>query len=609
MLVLLGAMVLGCLWSLVSGTPPWARAPLEENATRKTALDFHLANGLWQAAAFSLAIIAGLLATARWWMVRGAAGLAFGARSPVGRFWIWLGPVLLLALLTRVPLLDHSVYGDEHYSITRFILGEPRLAKNGETEFRELEWQQTIWGYQRPNNHIFFSIIARAGHTAWAKITGAEDGRIQVSVLRAPSLIAALLSIGLAAWMLWTHGFRIGAVAAALLMALHPWHIAHSVEVRGYAFVFLFLTGTVWFALAALKTGHWSAWSALAAVQFCLLHTYPKAVLIAAPTSLVVLIALAREARREPALARRLFGPFFATQSLLVVALAFAYFPCVPQLGEYFATVAPKGTMCAGWLMDVVSLFLVGRYWREWEPSNLLCRSLANEADAWPWLVLPLLALLAWFGLRGAWILVRKQSWMALLLAPMVVSIPLALLHARHTEAYVFTWHMIMPLPLWLICLGVGLESSRLPSARPALAWLPMAVALLAFLHFSSPQRNVIARYPAEPVGETFASLTQHRAVFEGTHPSVYAMASLVDFHDPAIRKLRCEKALGETISKYRATGSPFFLVLPGIHSIRETSPDLARLLEQSGQFRLLARHHGLEFAHRSYDLWLFGEN
>lgn len=610
-LAALGVLALLFAWILLDGVPPWSRAPLPENATRKATLDYHLGNGVWKAAAFGLAVVIGLLATSRWWMVLGRGVLA-GPADASGKFFLyWLSPVLLMALVVRVPLLDHSLYGDEHYSITRFIHGEQRVGKDGGTDFREIEWKQTLWGYQRPNNHIFFSIVARATHTTWQKVTGAKREEVNVPVLRAPAMVAAVLSIAVAAWLLWSHGFRTGAVVAALVMALHPWHIAHSVEVRGYGFVFLFLTTSALLALGALRHGRWLHWSALAASQFLLLHTYPKAILIAAPTSIALLAILVAKARREslPVIAGRL-GPFPLTQSLLAVALAFAYLPCLPQLGGYLAGAAPKGEIHMGWILDVATLFLVGRYWQEWEPLNGLCRSLGNQAAAFPWLVYPCLTLLAVVGLRGAWNICRSQPWLALVLMPMAAAIPLALTQAHMTGAYLYTWYMIMPLPLWLMCLGVGVESRHAANHRPSiLAYLVPAITCFAFLNLSSPQRKVIAQFPAEPVDETYASVLEHLAGFDAPAPNVYAMDSLIDFHDPRIREIRGERALLETVAKYQADGRPFFLVLPGLHSLRRSSPQVADLLESSGQFRLLARHHGIEFAHRSYDLWLFGQN
>ena len=609
-LAALAALAFFCAWLLSDGTPPWSRAPLPEDPNRKAALNYHLGNGLWKAAAFGLAVALGLLATSVWWLVPAGKALVEQTGNIVSGkyFFHWLAPILLLALVVRVPLLDHSLYGDEHYSITRFIHGENRIAKDGGIQFREHEWKQTIWGYQRPNNHIFFSIVARATHTAWQKLTGAEKSEVNLPVLRVPAMVAAVLSIGVAAWLLWSHGFRTGAVVAALLVALHPWHIAHSVEVRGYGFVFLFLTTTAFLALAAPRNGRWWNWAALAASQFFLLHTYPKAILIAAPVSMILLGMLGIKAFREPSQARALLGPFLASQSLLAVALAFAYLPCLPQVREYFSALAHKGMLNTGWMLDVASLYLVGRYWQAWEPANSLCRSLNHELTSFPWLVVPVLGLLAILGLRGVLLICRKNRFLALMLAPIFASIPLALMQARNTELYIFTWHMIMALPLWLMCVGVGTEFGKTTTRKPFLAMLMPALAFLAFLHLSSPQRRVIAQFPAEPVDEAYASLQEHLAGIDGPPPAVYAMFSLVDFRDPKIRKLRDDQALIDTYSKHQADQSPFLIILPGLHSLRENNPQTAALLESSGEFRLLARHHGIEFAHRSYDLWIFGE-
>lgn len=221
-------------WMLVKCVPPWSIPPLAEDASRKAILNHRVGVGLWQAAAFGLGVIGILLATARWWMVPGDPGVGDWKSEARGRmFWRWVLPILVLATCLRWPLLDHSVYGDEHYSITKFIHGEHRLSKDGGEEFREVAWKQTVWGYQRPNNHIFFSIVARTTHSGWQKITGARPEVVEVLVLRLPAL------------------------AAALLMALHLWHISQGAEVRGYGFVFLFLASTVNSAIWALRRGHW----------------------------------------------------------------------------------------------------------------------------------------------------------------------------------------------------------------------------------------------------------------------------------------------------------------------------------------------------------------
>lgn len=107
---------------------------------------------------------------------------------------------------------------------------------------------------------------------------------------------------------------------------------------------------------------------------------------------------------------------------------------------------------------------------------------------------------------------------------------------------------------------------------------------------------------------ETFASVTGYLGKCKGEKPDVYAMAALVNFHDPAIRELRTEEVPRQTMQKYRTEGHAFLLVLPGLHALRESRPGVASLIEHSGQFRLLARHYGIEFANRSYDLWIFSE-
>ena len=54
---------------------------------------------------------------------------------------------------------------------------------------------------------------------------------------------------------------------AGLLLAVHPWHVRFSVEMRGYSAMLLALTLGVIFLLLGLRDGRWRWWLASAAMN------------------------------------------------------------------------------------------------------------------------------------------------------------------------------------------------------------------------------------------------------------------------------------------------------------------------------------------------------
>jgi hypothetical protein len=599
-------VLVACGWQV------WAGRPAEVvGDTRAAALAGHVRLGMWQGAWFNLVLAAGLLATSGWWMRPGgvAAGAGRGARVGV-RFWLAVLPVAGLALWLRAPLLDHSLYADEVYSLNKFIHGEWRLDKQGAPRFREATWQQTLWGYQRPNNHICYSISARLAHEAWQAATGAPRHEFNKRVLRLPALAASLASILVGAWVLWSYGHRAAGWLAAMLAAVHPWHISHSVEIRGYGFVFLFGSLILLAARGAVERGGWAWWAGLAAGQFLMLYTYPSALYILVPLTLVLVGLVVQRHLGTPGLAPQL-GRLVAANAVMAGLLVQLMLPCLPQLREYLAAGAPQGgSVSPAWVRDVAGLFLAGKQWHPWDGTSPVCHTIEPLLQASPGLAALLLGLAAGLGLLGYARLAACGGVLFWLLLPFWLAPALAAGHALASGAYLFTWYVIFSLPVWLMCLALGLDA---PRGLPGLAkWrgklaaqLPALVLLGVFLAATAEQRRIVRRHPVEPVRELVAAM--HRARDAADCPPVLAALFVnAPVYDPAIRRLGSVAEVRSLQREAAAAGRRLWLGCGFLPMLAETQPEFFDALTETGEFEPLAVFHGREFTNRSSLLAIF---
>jgi hypothetical protein len=129
--------------------------------------------------------------------------------TAVDRTGRWLGPIVLLALFLRLPLLDRPVWFDEA------CMSSQRIGTTA-------QWLATLYVDIHPPGFVtFMHFLGR-----WF-----GDGEV---VLRLPALLAGLLAIPALHWAgkRWIGGRA--ATWAALWLALSPAHLWYSVEARLY---------------------------------------------------------------------------------------------------------------------------------------------------------------------------------------------------------------------------------------------------------------------------------------------------------------------------------------------------------------------------------------
>jgi hypothetical protein len=132
---------------------------------------------------------------------------------PDKRTLAFFAGALVLALLVRIPGLGRSLWYDELFTLVHFADTLPHA----------------LFAQRQANNHPLASLLA------WTVRAAGDDPRL----LRAPSVLLGVLGVLAVGWLVRQRSGPGAAVAAMLLAAFHPAHVAYSQEVRGYAALLL----------------------------------------------------------------------------------------------------------------------------------------------------------------------------------------------------------------------------------------------------------------------------------------------------------------------------------------------------------------------------------
>ncbi|MDX1650793.1 MAG: glycosyltransferase family 39 protein, partial [Myxococcota bacterium] len=190
---------------------------------------------------------------------------------------VLLALAALLALGLRAPLASGSLWWDEIWSLTRVIRGplEPDPQDPARLELEDRSWARTLWYYRKPTNHVLYNVAARAALDAWRDVRGAPPAAFDERVFRAPALAAAALAVVALGLLGWRAGFPRAGVAAAFLLAIHPWHLRYGVEGRAYSLLVLFTVVACLGLMEALRTGRPRGFALAGAGIVGLLWTHP----------------------------------------------------------------------------------------------------------------------------------------------------------------------------------------------------------------------------------------------------------------------------------------------------------------------------------------------
>lgn len=584
--LLIGAVMVTAIVYLVTGPAPW-----QMRIGSKEKVETYVAVFSRWAALANLLPLALLAVTARWWL-RPLNGPPRGERPAVPRwFWPVVGTAVLACAAMNGPRLGHGLWDDEEYTLRRIVLGSYRINSEGEPRLKEVPWTHTLWYYGKPNNHFLNSIAGRLSNTLWRVVTRPTGLQFWEPALRLPAFLAGVLSIAAWALLLRALGFPAAGALTAWLIALHPWHMRFVPELRGYAFVFLFLPLACLLAVRAVRDGRWTWWAAYGLAQFALFYSWPGVTLTLAALNVGMALMVARAPGDRPTLAAR----WLVVTAVAGMAALQMYLPCVGQLLGHLDDWDARG-LGPPWVANVCSRLLTGMPWKV--PGGTLPELavlLPQHPIFFGSLLAGLLVSVGWGIIRCAGSGLPGAAVTATLLLPG----PAMYLFARLKDTFLFEWYLVFMVPGLMAFCALGVCAILAPLARSHPARAVTAVCL-AVGFFGLATHAARWRLIAQPVQFTRDSVLAIRPTLDPHDPRnrrILTVATLAtpEIYDPNIRRVKSGAELVELIQLADREGYPLFINQGYSNILAEETPSLAALVSRRDVFEIVTTFPGIE--------------
>ncbi len=367
---------------LAIGTKPWHTGVAAAVAEKKVpAVWDSMLWGWWWAAWAVLFITLGLVLTRCWWAGSPVVRVPvpkLGERPLGRRVWWGLLAVLMVATgIDRWPRMNHSLWGDESMAVLEYVQGHYIKARaddpQGPLKFRRVTWKETVFGdRQMGNNHYLFSQLSRLSVERWRRWRKGERHEFSEAAIRLPAFAGGLALLAALAGVGWRLGAPRAGLLAAVLMALHPWHVRYCTEARGYSLMGLFFCLALMLLITALESGAWWAWAMFATSQFLALYSCKIAVYPLALLNVFVAIALWRCGGGSVAERFRGLGRWLVVNAVSAVVFLVLYAPCHAQAVAAVEKIRGRGLndLSFEWVRDMASEALTGIPWRTLTPDN-----------------------------------------------------------------------------------------------------------------------------------------------------------------------------------------------------------------------------------------------
>lgn len=589
-------------WELPGGAGLFAKRP--HGAT--------LALSLWWAGALNAFGCCALAATAGLWArPLPAVEPRRAARPPRGFL-----PLLVLAALVagalRWPLAHSGLWHDEAWSVRHVIAGDVRVAGDdpGALRVRVTRWSDVLWNYRKPVNHPLYSASARLSLGGWQRIAGRAPPAFDEFALRLPAWLAALASVVAIGRLLGDWGLPRAGVAAAWLLAIHPWHVRYGADGRGYSFVVLFCLLALFALGRALRGGRWRSWLAYVAAVLALgwTHSFGAYLVLSLAAAAV---AAALTGPRDLRLARA--ARVIAVHALAAMCVLQVIAPNLVQAAAF----AEGADRLIGRERSPVNADTIAHQWAltatgvdTTEPDVPERRAgayptLADWRRERPWtlpVVFGFLPLLAAAGLarlvgRGG-----VERWLALGLAG---GVPVALAIDALERGVWYPRFGIYGLPAVALFATLGAEALILlacrpwPRARRAAAAAGLALFVVGFQALVAPETRVLLTRPHAPSREVVQLLrdglgadgdTAMRAVF-----GMIAGDILLTAYEPRLRVAEDAEELAALAAEAGAAGRPLYVAYGRPASNRKRQRDAMRWLGDPSYFEEVALFDAIE--------------
>lgn len=539
-----------------------------------------------------------LLLTTRWWT------RAFSSPQPSTLnpqpspkyFWPCVIIAVLACLALRLPLASKSLWWDEAWVVQQVSHGKWRedSKKPGELKFTPHDWKRCFWNYQKPTNHVPMSLAQKLSFNTWRVITGAKREAFSDLAARVPALIASCVAVGLLACLMRAWGRPGAGVAAALILAVHPWYLRYGVDARAYALVVpLCLSGL--FAVTRLiecggrRVWHW-VWFGL--TEMVWLWAYPNAAIDVTALNLLLLFFLIKQHKdkknRFTVLLRFVVTNVFAALLLLQLFL-----PNLMQARRWAGQEADKHVLDHALLNQTAANLLAGI--EHTQPGSSV------EAAGIPylnqhWILAGLL--IAFLGsvviTVGVKKLFKERSLHVILLSAMVASSGVFAALTYIADTYFYPRFIVAVLPC-LIAIAVLAARYQAWGKRVPLWWTGLLGAV--YLLILWPAWGLLLSRPIAPLHDV-ASFVQADAAKTNKAPLIlcYGLGKeALPIYEPRSIPVDTLTELQQVMDKAKAEGRPLYAIYGYPSFNRQMLPEGFKLLDDKTLFTEVAAFPGIE--------------
>ena len=563
---------------------------------------------LWWAAALDAVLVLVLLATAGFWMrpLRNVPRAVWPRSRRLGA--AGAGLVLLAVLVAgalRWPLAHGSVWWDEAWTIRNTIVGKlDPLPQNPDVAVLEpAPWRKALWYYHAPTNHVAYTVAARISNDAWRRLTNAPRHAFDEFALRLPALVAAAAAVALLALLLARLGFPRAAPFAAFLLALHPLHVRHGAEARGYSFVVLLTIAGAWLLLRALRGGRWRDFLAYGASQLLLLWTFPLAVYVPLAYAIVGFGAIALGRSWGGADRATLAARFLVANALAAMAFLTLMAPNLAQAAAFKKEWHDDGVLDLVWIRRFWATIASGMPLRAPRADDFWFPTVTNLAERRPWVwptvfgVLPALAALGFVRALARPGAAERATWIGLAGAT-----ALFLLHRELQAFFLLPRFVIFALPAFVAMIAVGAEGvvsaacARLP--RPGVASAAVLTLLLAgFGLLVAPALHILHSRPSTASAELVVLLAKEGRGAPGgaLRAGIGLGGDAPRVYDPLIVEVENLAQLEALCARARSEGRPLYVFYAFATVNMKRLPDVFMHLRDTRQFEPVATLPGID--------------
>jgi hypothetical protein len=600
--IVLGVLAGATAIALLVTTKPWVA--VTEIRGKTDTLDYVRIYG-WIAGAINVVLLACLAILCPWWArLRELTPAASVERSAAPR-WFW--PLVIVAMATTffysLPRMTHGFWDDEELNVRTTLWGKFKPnKKTGEVEFVRFDWLETVYGYSKgPNTHTLFSILSRACEEAWKLVAKPKGFPLVEWPFRVPALIFGVLAVAAFAWLLRDFGMPATGVAAAWLLAVHPWSIRYASEARGYSFVIFIVPVLFVFWRRAMVIGSWRWWSAYALAEFSLFYCYPGSAFILIMLNLLTLgLLAAAPGCAEPRLAQ--IGRWFCVNALAAVLTLQFMLPLYPQARLYFDFVSSQGFVSGWqWVRNTVAYMIGGAPWtKSGEPWVGYPEWLARYVEN-PVLFMGVASLAITLIALGAFRLLWRSWPSATFVFVMAICPPITFTVAFFRKFLLYENYVIYSLPGVIVCAAAGLTlvASLLTklSGKKAVGLIFAGCLVLGDFLYTNSFRQWLVKNPLQQIRESviYSRGTLDPAAAEQKTIRTGSFCIPPYLYDAHMERLDSAGGFIAALQRSDREGAPLFVNIGMPWAAREYSPQMWALFNNRDLFEEPVHLRGFE--------------